>query len=82
MTHSLYWHFSTRFSDTIIAESEESGYMYRIQVDEAEELFKVSVFKEDALDPWYTAGFETLYEAVKDCENTELLATLHKRYPS
>lgn len=82
MKYELDWHFSTRFSDTIIAESEESGYMYRIQEDEAEELFKVSIFKEDALDPWYTGGFETLYDAVKDCETRELFATVHKRYPS
>lgn len=73
MSYFLDWHFSSRFSDTIIAESDVSSQTYMIQEDEEAECFKVSVFKYSKLDPWYTASFETLVDAVRDCEHTEAI---------
>lgn len=76
MNFTLDWHFSNRHADTILAISEATDYSYTIREDEENECFRVSVFKEGALEPWYEGSFETLCEAVRDCENTEFLCKI------
>lgn len=69
----LEWHFADKDSCDLIADSSESENTYYIIQEEY--MYLVQVWSGRSKSPWMEARFDTLAEAMGDCQKTEAICT-------